>query len=90
MGLSVLLKNPQWHNVECAGVRGCQRNFGGAAFVMGLQEAGGAKAPTVACLKARKPEFGARCGEIIADVFREGEELVCHDGTDGMGACMQS
>ena len=57
-----------------------------AALVMGLQKPRRAKAPAVPSLKPCKPLFRARGREVIADIFRIGEEFVCHDRTDSMAA----
>ena len=58
----------------------------GAALVHGLQETTRAKAPVVARLQPDKAEFGARGGQVIADIFRPGQEFRRHDGTDRMAA----
>lgn len=60
-----------------------------ATFVVSLKETGGAETPAVTWLQAGKAGTrGRRCGKIIPDVFRVGEEFGCHDGADCVAAAV--
>ena len=61
-----------------------------AAFVGGLQEPAGTKTPAIPRGQTGKAIFGARCGQVIADIFGIGEELSRHDRTNGMAALILS
>ena len=67
-------------------MRGCQIDLWRAAFVVGLQEARCTQAPTVTWVQSREPIFRARRTEVIADIFRKGEEFSRHHSTDCVAA----
>ena len=67
---------------------GVQADLRGGAFLMRLKETGSAEAPLIARLEARKAEFGARGRQVVAEVFRHGEEIFGHDGADGVQAAV--
>jgi hypothetical protein len=80
------LQNIEADDVQSAGM-GCGKvYFWRAAFVMGLQETCSAQAPRFARFETLKAELWARCAQIIAHVFREGEELGGHHGADSMAS----
>lgn len=56
------------------------------AFVMCLQKAGCAQAPSIASFKTNKPEFRARCAEVVSNVFAEREKFGRHNGANRVAA----
>ena len=80
------LPGPERHDIEGAFMRGLEPDLRRAAFVMGLQEARGAKAPAVAGLQAGEVEFGTRRAEVVAEVFRQRQEFRGHHRADGVAA----
>ncbi len=56
------------------------------AFVVGLQKAGCAQAPSIAGLEANKPEFRARCAEVVSNVLAEREKFGRHNGANRVAA----
>lgn len=80
------MKDIEADDIQSARVCGDKVYFWRAAFVVGLQETRSAQAPRIAGFETLKAELGARCAQIIADVFREGEELCGHHGADGMAS----
>lgn len=63
-------------------MRGSEIDLRRTALIMGLQEAGGAKAPMISGLEASKSEFRARARKIVANVFRKGKKFGGHDRTN--------
>ena len=76
----------QRHDVERARMGGRKTDLRGAAFVMGLKEAGGAEAPLIACRKPVKAELRSRGGKVVSHIFGIGQKLIRHDGADGVAA----
>ncbi len=58
LGRGVVLQDLQRHDVKRAGMGGGKVDLGGAAFVMGLQEAARAETPVIARFQAGKAVFG--------------------------------
>lgn len=78
--LGVRLEEAKMGDLERAGV-GCLEHYRGReAGGAGGVPAGGAQAPAVTGNKALEAIVRTRGGKIIADTFREGEELLRHDG----------
>src|SRR6056297_2172739 len=57
-----------------------------AALVMGLQETRGAQAPLISGFETGKAEFRARRAQVVADIFRIGEEFRGHERADRVAA----
>ena len=82
----MLFQNIQWHHFQRALMRGGKVHFGSAAFIMRLQKPPRAKTPAVTGFEARKLELRHRCAQIVADIFRIGQELCRHNSTHRMAA----
>ena len=61
-------------------------DFWGSAFFVCLKESCGAEAPTIPRFQSRKAVFRARRGQIIAQIFRQGQKLGRHKGAYGVQA----
>lgn len=82
----MLRQHAQRHDVERALMCGGKIDLRGAAFVMGLEKAGGAQAPVIPRLQPGKVELGPGGGQIVADIFGKGEKFGRHHGADGVAA----
>lgn len=65
---------------------GFQPNIGGAAFVMRLQEPRGAEAPLIAGFQPGKAKLRAWGRQVIAQIFRKGQEFGGNRHADSMAA----
>ena len=57
-----------------------------AALDRRLQETPRTKTPRIARRQSGKAEFGARCAEVVADIFGIGQKLGRHDRADRVAA----
>jgi len=64
----------------------CEYNLWRAIFFMCLQETAGAEAPLITRFQPTKPKFGSWCGQIVSEIFRKSQKLICHHNAYGMAA----
>lgn len=67
-------------------MRGRQSDLRCGAFFMRLQKTRRAKAPFIARFQPDEAVFGARCGKIVAQIFRQRQKFCRHHRADGVHA----
>jgi len=70
-------------------MRGVEIHARSASFVVGLKKPARAQAPSISLLKSLEAVCGRWGREIVSDVFRESEELRCHDRADRVAALIR-
>ena len=76
----------QRYDIQRPFMRSLQTDLGGASLVMGLQKSSRAQAPLVAGLQAGKTKLGMGGAQVIADIFRVGQEFRGHQRADRVAA----
>ena len=82
----MFLQDTHGDDFKGAAMGGGEVYFGGAAFVMGLQEARRTKAPLVTGIETGKAKIGSWRREVVADIFGIGEEFCGHHRADRVAA----
>jgi len=79
----------KWDDLKRAHMRGVEIHARSASFVVGLKKPARAQAPSISLLKSLEAVCGRWGREIVSDVFRESEELRCHDRADRVAALIR-
>lgn len=69
-------------------MRGLKPDPGGCPFLISLQKAGGTQAPLVARFQAGETMLRLWGGQVVAQVFGQGQEFRRHGGADGVKAAV--
>jgi len=78
----VMLQHIERDDVNRADMCSLQINLRGGPFLMRLQKAARAQAPTVARFQPDKAIFRAGGGQVIAKIFRQGQKFCRHHSAD--------